>query len=215
MKIIAHRGVWKTDIEKNSLLSFIKSAQNGFGFEIDLRDFCGEIVVSHDSPKKMTYLFENLIRYLKDKKLEVFIAINIKADGLTSKITSILEAYNYKNYAMFDMSIPDFIFSVKQGFKVLSPWSDILQKELFLEKTDGVWLDSFFTEWWDEKHLKKVLTENKKVVIVSSELHKRDKTRMWEIIKEFINKNKNLNLDNLMICTDFPFEAKLFFKSGA
>ena len=53
MKIISHRGLWRTVNEQNSLTAFSKSFSHGFGIELDVRDFNNEILISHDMPSEM------------------------------------------------------------------------------------------------------------------------------------------------------------------
>ena len=39
LQIIAHRGFWEQEQDKNSYFAFQKSFTNGFGVDTDLRDF--------------------------------------------------------------------------------------------------------------------------------------------------------------------------------
>lgn len=48
IKIIAHRGMWFQQDEKNTFPAFERALQNGFGIETDFRDCNGELVISHD-----------------------------------------------------------------------------------------------------------------------------------------------------------------------
>ena len=48
--IIAHRGYWKNENEKNKKAAFERAFDCGFGVETDLRDIKGEIVISHNMP---------------------------------------------------------------------------------------------------------------------------------------------------------------------
>lgn len=43
MKIIAHRGYWIDSSEKNSSNALRKALEQGYGFESDLRDYCGDL----------------------------------------------------------------------------------------------------------------------------------------------------------------------------
>ena len=57
MKILAHRGCWNTEIKSNSPQAIRSALERGFGFESDLRDYSGKLVISHDmnyakKPKK-------------------------------------------------------------------------------------------------------------------------------------------------------------------
>ena len=48
MEILSHRGYWKNEGEKNTKIAFERSFQLGFGTETDIRDYKGELVISHD-----------------------------------------------------------------------------------------------------------------------------------------------------------------------
>lgn len=53
IKILAHRGFWKEETEKNTKIAFERAFNSGFGIETDLRDIKGEIVISHNMPQKI------------------------------------------------------------------------------------------------------------------------------------------------------------------
>ena len=102
MKIISHRGLWNEPSEKNSLSSFKNSIDQNFGFEIDIRSFNGELIVSHDplDDKNKSIRFCDVLSYYQINNSEVFIAINIKEDGLDFLIKKILtkfEIYTVKS----------------------------------------------------------------------------------------------------------------------
>ena len=111
MQIIAHRGFWFKESEKNNTKSFNRATRNNFGIETDIRDYCGELVISHDIPTSDSLLLvdfiENYSRNLLDKKNPPYLALNIKSDGLYEKLRRILNENNLINYFVFDMSIPD------------------------------------------------------------------------------------------------------------
>ena len=50
VEILAHRGFWKKESEKNTQIAFERAFDKGFGIETDLRDIKGEIVISHNMP---------------------------------------------------------------------------------------------------------------------------------------------------------------------
>ena len=59
LEILAHRGYWKLEKEKNTLYAFEKAFDKYFGIETDLRDAQGEIVISHDIPLGNETKFDN------------------------------------------------------------------------------------------------------------------------------------------------------------
>ena len=105
------------------------------------------------------------------------------------------------------MSIPDMVVQMKKGLKVFTGLSDILKEPVLLDKACGVWLDSFYSEWFESNDVEKILDSKKKVCIVSADLHKRDVAEQWSKIKSF----SFLKADELMLCTNEPEKAMAFF----
>ena len=206
MNIISHRGLWY-DFEKesNKKIAFERSFNKGIGIETDLRDICGKIVISHNMPSGDEISFRDLLEIMNGRNLPL--ALNIKADGLCDEIKKILNEYNHTNYFTFDMSIPDMVFQMNKKMIVYTGQSDILTKPVLLEKAQGVWLDSFKSEWFDETVLKDLLLYNKKICIVSADLHKRDITEQWNKLKSF----NCISDDRITLCTDIAEKAIDFF----
>lgn len=200
IKILAHRGYWIKESEKNTKLAFERAFDNGFGIETDLRDICGEIVISHDMPKGNEITFEELLQIMDGRNLTL--GLNIKADGQANEIKRLLEKYNHANYFTFDMSIPEMIYQHKVGLKVFTGISDIVSTPILFDKAQGIWLDSFKSDWFGEKEIKDILSKNKQVCIVSPDLHKREYKKVWEKYKK---------VSGIIICTDYPQEAKEYF----
>lgn len=205
MQILSHRGLWHTFEERNTKEAFIRSFAEGFGTETDLRDICGKIVISHDMPTGNEISFEEVLRLMNGRNLPL--ALNIKADGQGETIKNLLAEYNHTNYFTFDMSIPDMVVQIEAGLKVFTGKSDILAAAVLLDKAEGIWLDSFYSDWFSSENIDEIIAEDKKVCIVSADLHKRDTEKQWEIIRQC----KNFTSDSLLLCTDKPLEAKDFF----
>ena len=200
IKIIAHRGFWKNEEEKNTQKAFERAFNNGFGIETDLRDIKGTIVISHNMPNGNEITFEELLQLLDGRNL--MLALNIKADGQANEIKRLLQKYNHTNYFTFDMSIPEMVVQHKLGLKVFTGLSDIAPIPVMLKKAKGVWLDCFNSNWFGEKEILGLQNMGKKVCIVSPDLHKRKYKTAWEKYKK---------TSGIMICTDYPEEAKEFF----
>lgn len=205
MQILSHRGYWLKPEEKNKREAFVRSFDTGLGTETDLRDICGKIIISHDMPKGNEISFEEVLQIMDGRNLPL--ALNIKADGQAEAIKSLLNKYGHTNYFTFDMSIPDMVVQLNTGLTVFTGKSDILAKAILLDKSDGVWLDSFYSDWFSAKDIDELITQGKKVCIVSADLHQRETLKQWEIIKQ----SNNFSSDNLLLCTDKPIEAKEFF----
>lgn len=201
MKIISHRGLWKTINEKNNIIAFKKSIDLNYGIETDIRDYKGELVISHDIPTGGELLFETFIDLIKSN---IPIALNIKADGLAVHLKCIMKKKNLNNWFVFDMSVPDMLSYIKEDIPVFCRMSEIERTPILFEKITGVWLDSFYDVWFDSNFVENLLLE-KKVCIVSSELHGRNYENLWKMLKK-IKSN-----DNLMLCTDYPELAYIYF----
>ena len=52
------------------------------------------------------------------------------------------------------------------------------------------------------EEIKNILNQDKEVCIVSPDLHKREYKKVWNIYR---------NINGIMLCTDYPMEAKEFF----
>lgn len=210
MLLLAHRGFWQENIEKNTLKAFKKSFENNYGIETDIRDYGGgDLVVSHNIADKNALNLKNLLALYKKYPLECPLALNIKADGLQFALKQVLEEYKITNYFVFDMSIPDTLAYIDLNFKVFVRQSELEPKPCLYEKADGIWLDEFYTHWIDKEIIKNHLKQGKKVCIVSPELHCRDFIKEWEEYKKI---DLELNpRENLMLCTDYPQKAKDFF----
>lgn len=207
MIILSHRGLWYDFTnESNKRIAFERSFKMGFGTETDLRDICGKIVISHDMPKGNELTFRELLEMMNGRNLPL--ALNIKADGQADEILRILDEYGHTNYFTFDMSIPDMVFQMNKNLNVFTGKSDILKEPVLLEKAKGVWLDSFYSEWFEESDVTELLNQGKKICIVSADLHKRDISEQWNKLKNF----SVVKDSNLMLCTNVPEKAALFFE---
>lgn len=203
MEIISHRGLWEAQEEKNTKDSFNKSFDLGFGTETDVRDSNGDLVISHDIPggTEMTLREFCSLKGVADYTL----ALNIKSDGLAAKLKNTLNEFGLTKWFVFDMSIPDTLGHLKLGNPVFTRLSDIEINTVLLNESVGVWLDAFISDWYDEKIILNLLNQGKKVCIVSPELHGRNYEGVWEMLKPI-----SVN-ENLLICTDFPIQAKHYF----
>jgi len=205
--IISHRGFWKNEKEKNALIAFQHSLENGYGIETDLRDYGGEIVISHDIADENSMLFSDFMLLIMNYP-PVLLALNIKSDGLQQKVSADLRGY--KNYFVFDMSIPDALGYQKQGITNYTRFSDIEPLPALTIDADGVWLDNFGNNTLNVGTINEYVEQGKKIALVSPELHKFEYAGYWQEIKSYINMNPK-HAEMISICTDFPEEAQGFF----
>lgn len=199
MNLISHRGYWLAKKEQNSLTSIKRSFKNNIGIEIDVRLYKNKIYVSHDHSKPKLFLSE--VFAIAPKNL--FIAINIKEDGLSEILKKNIKKYKIKNYFCFDMSVPEMLKFKKKKINIAERMSDYEKKIIFNSK--NIWIDIIKSQWYDFLFLKKILKQNKKIFIVSNELHSKKILNQWKIIK------KISNYKNVFLCTDKINKSKKFF----
>lgn len=200
MMILAHRGYWKLEKEKNTRVAFERAFDNSFGVETDLRDICGTLVISHNMPNGDEMTFEEFLKILDGRNIPI--ALNIKADGQSEEIQRLITKYDVKNYFTFDMSIPEMVVQHKSKLTVFTGMSDIVNYPIMLNEAHGVWLDSFYSDWFGEKEILDLINKKKQVCIVSPDLHGREYRSIWKKYK---------NIPGIMICTDHPDEAEEYF----
>jgi hypothetical protein len=200
MQILSHRGQWSRQIEKNSSEAFVRSFTNRFGTETDVRDHHGALVISHDFPVGQPMELECFLEIYTKIGLQLPLALNIKADGLQKLLTSILEKFKVMQHCfVFDMSVPDMLGWLKTSIPVFTRHSDIEPDPVLYDRVQGVWLDGFYSTWWNADTIRRHLDRGKRVCVVSPELHGRDPVQAWDILAPC-----NDCGPALMVCTDAP-----------
>lgn len=207
MQIISHRGYWQSKEERNELKAFERSFYSGFGVETDIRDTNGCLVVCHDIPIKGCLSVEQLFALYLRTGSDLPLALNIKADGLQVELKKLINKYDISNYFVFDMSVPDTLGYISEGLSFFTRQSEFEMIPSLYEPADGVWIDSFQHDWFNEEVIVRHLAEAKKVCLVSPELHGRDHLPLWERLKGY----SIISTSDLVLCTDHPEEARRFF----
>lgn len=208
MIVLSHRGYWKKENEKNGITAFERSFSLGFGTETDIRDFKGELVISHDIANENCISLKKFFEIYKSFNKNLSLALNIKADGLQSKLKELIKRYDIEDYFVFDMSTPDKILYLKHDLVTFTRQSEYEIAPICYDKASGVWMDEFHEHWIDKTALQRHFSNGKKVCIVSPELHKREYKKEWDDYKHI---EKELKSNDIMICTDYPIEAREFF----
>jgi hypothetical protein len=207
MKIISHRGFWVKPDEKNSELAFDRSFSLGFGVETDIRDAKQQLVISHDMPAgaelSLESLFEKAVAVSNYEQL--IFALNVKSDGLAQTLGKMLDKFRKLDCFVFDMAIPDMRGYFDFGIPVFTRLSEYETVPVWLDRSSGVWLDAFDSEWYTLGIIEGLRKLNKKVCIVSPELHGRPHLELWENLKPLAKDS------GIILCTDFPVEASRFF----
>lgn len=210
MQIISHRGYWQDPAEKNTSRAFHRSFAHGFGLETDVRDSLGKLVIAHDLPAGEELTFSEFLAIYKNYDTALPLAINVKADGLQALLQAELAQYQVDNYFVFDMSVPDGLVYLRHQLKAFTRQSEFENLPLsFYEHAEGVWVDCFKSDWIDHITIQQHLANQKKVCLVSPELHKREHLAAWHTFKQA----EWASDPRVMLCTDYPTEAKVFFNA--
>lgn len=205
MNVMAHRGCWNVFEEGNTMNSFQKAFAYGYGIETDVRDFNGELVVSHNVAVKRVFSFEEVLKLYCDMECRTKIAINIKADGLQILLRKALKKYGINNYFVFDMSVPEQVVFHREKFNVFTRMSEYEKIPILLEESQGIWMDEWKNSWISAKIINGFRKMDKLVAIVSPEIHGRDHRNLWSELKPFKGDQ------GVWLCTDIPIEAEEFF----
>lgn len=203
MNILSHRGYWIEPSEKNSIPAFTRSLECGFGLETDIRDCAGRIVVSHDMPIGTEVDLDVLIKLLSD--MDQSLALNIKADGLAVSLKNALSACDIKDWFAFDMSIPDMRVYLNEELPVFARVSEVEKDPPWIDEVAGIWFDSFHAGNHEVDRIAAYLRGGRRVCVVSPELHGRPHLDVWEGMESLSGEA------GLMICTDYPEQARRFF----
>ncbi len=211
MQILSHRGYWNKQevIQKNSIAAIRTSLESGFGFESDLRDYRGKLVISHNIADEDAPEAESVMKMLKEYANSRCFAINIKADGLAEELLRLTDTYQITNYFTFDMSVPQMISYKEASIPFYSRQSEYEPEPVLYKDCKGVWIDAWIEETWITKELiLRYISDGKSVCLVSPELHGRKQKEFWQRLKDFgLNQEERVAL-----CTDMPGQAKIFFK---
>ena len=206
MQILSHRGLWKTVAEKNSITAFRRSFSQGFGCETDIRDFNGQLVISHDIPEQDCLLFCDFLQLHIRYDSQLPLALNIKSDGLADEIRQQLKFFRTENYFCFDMSVPDMHDYLATGLNVYARISEFEAESALFNEVQGIWLDSFLSDQCDLSQVEKFLLRGLPVCCVSPELHRKDPAVYWQQLLRFMA--GSLTSEGVMLCTDRPQEAR-------
>lgn len=210
MEIISHRGYWKSAEEKNTFIAFERSFHMGFGTETDIRDQNGKLVISHDPANDDCVFFCDFLELVNSINPIIPLALNIKSDGLSALIQ--IEMANFpkiRNYYFFDMSVPDSIGYLNKQMPILTRRSEYEASSILEIKSEGVWVDCFHGVWYDQNFFEVTLLTQKRIFLVSEELHGRNPEKQWSYLKNWnVHKNKNV-----IICTDYPETCYNYFNN--
>ena len=209
--ILAHRGYFLKESERNSAVALNRALEYGFGLETDVRDLNGRLVISHDPPldsslpTELSWLFERIVTSGSTAR----IALNVKADGLKTAIYELvkLTGINLDQIYVFDMSVPDGLAYISSPMHAYSRVSEYENRPAYADKVRGVWVDNFTGAFPQVERAADLMSKGIRAAIVSPELHRRNHLQLWSaILDSGIYENTLFE-----ICTDLPVEAANYF----
>ena len=159
MKIFHHR--------RNTVSEILEVPQTD-GVEIDLRSSNGEIILQHD-PFLAGVLFKDWLKSWEGQ----FLILNVKEEGIETRILELLKIFKVKEYFFLDQSFPFMVKTLKMGNRsVAARVSDLESIETALKiESDWAWLDCFSGEWDFIQSAVPILhSAKKKICLVSPEL---------------------------------------------
>ena len=180
----------------------------GFGFETDLRDSFGTVVVSHDPAVPEVERAADVLDALHKSLISTagVLALNVKSDGLVPLLAPLVRALPDGRYFFFDMSWPQVLAYVEAGLPValrVSEWEP-LDMSLFarLGIPVRVWLDAFETDWFVNSPAIDDLCQRGLVAVVSPEIHRRDPLGVWDWFGDQVERGADV-----VLCTDLALDV--------
>jgi len=157
------------------------------GVEIDLRDFGQKLILQHD-PFKHGECFEE---YLKNYHHGTMI-LNIKSEGIETRVLKLIKKYNVKNYFFLDCSFPMINLLSLKGEKNIalrfSEFEGLDTIRLMSKKVNWIWVDCFSKLPITEKNYNILKDLDYKLCLVSPELQRNNsKINKYKI---YLKKNK-------------------------
>ncbi len=172
----------------------LKKVPKHRGVEIDIRDYDGELRLTHN-PFTSGETLGDFLEHYHHK----FIIFNVKCAGLESKILELAKKHNINDFFLLDVENPSLVNLSRNGMNKIavrfSDFEDINFALGFAGKVDWVWVDCFETIPLDKEIYEK-LSKHFKLCLVSPEMQKHPES--W--ISDF--QKTGISLD--AVCTDLP-----------
>jgi hypothetical protein len=165
------------------------------GVEIDVRDYDGELRLTHDPFQSGERLEDWLATYR-----HALVVFNTKCDGLAERIILLADQYRVSNYFFLDLANPTLINLARRGMRQIAVrYSEFEPLEFalaFAGLVDWVWVDCF-TRLPLTSVSYHQLYQHFKLCLVSPELQKHPR----ETIQSFRRQLQTMPVD--AVCTDF------------
>jgi hypothetical protein len=172
-----------------------------FGIEVDIRSNGDQLYMHHD-PFQNGENFEDWLKLYN----HAILILNVKEEGLESRLTSLMKKYDIDDYFFLDQSFPFLVKTSNDKEKRcavrVSEFESIDTAITLANKVDWIWVDCFTHFPLTVYQVEKLQTEFKfKLCFVSPELQGRAEI---EHVKRFIQKIKFLGIKGDAVCTKYP-----------
>ncbi len=172
----------------------LKKVPKHRGVEIDIRDYDGDLRLTHNPFASGERLEDFLLHYSHK-----FIIFNVKCAGLEGRILDLAKKHNIEDFFFLDIENPSLVNLSRSGMSKIavrfSDFEDVNFALGFAGKVDWVWVDCFEKIPLD-KDIYEKLSKHFKLCLVSPEMQKHPES--W--IADF--QKSGLLLD--AVCTDLP-----------
>jgi len=145
-----------------------------YGVEVDVRDYNGHLILSHEP-----FMSGDPLKHYMKRYKHKFIIFNIKSEKVEYEVQKIVKQYNIKNYFFLDSSFPMIynLIALKEKnialrFSEFEPIEPILKLS---GKIKWVWVDCFKTMPLTLKKYSLLKSAKFKICIASPELQSQEK----------------------------------------
>jgi hypothetical protein len=157
---------------RRNTIDDLKNTPIKYGVEVDIRSRGGELIVQHD-PYADGELFENWIKDFQHGTL----ILNVKEEGLESRLIDLMRLYKIEDYFFLDQSFPFLIKWANMGEHRcavrVSEYESIETALALAGKIDWIWVDCFTHFPLSKNDWDRLYAAGFKLCLVSPELHGR------------------------------------------
>ena len=191
MKLILHR---------RNTIQDLNGTPKKYGVEVDIRS-CGEQLIIHHDPFVAGESFEEWIAAYQHGLL----ILNIKEEGLESRLITLMQLYGIEDYFFLDQSFPFLVKWAKAGERRcavrISEFESIETVLTLAGKVDWVWVDCFTRFPLSREDALRLKIAGFKLCLVSPELQGRmPETEIPQLVK--ILNERDILAD--AVCTKRP-----------
>tara|TARA_Y100001968_G_scaffold333900_1_gene400772 strand:- start:3793 stop:4377 length:585 start_codon:yes stop_codon:yes gene_type:complete len=177
----------------------LKSTPKSLGVEVDIRSNEKGLILHHD-PFQQGEEFESWLKNFNHR----FLILNVKEEGLESRVLNLLEKFKINDFFFLDQSFPFLIKTLMSGESRLalrlSEYESIETAINLSAAVEWIWVDYFNKFPLDKEKYEKLCGLGYKLCLVSPELQGFSEDTILNL-KSFLNEH---GLIPNAVCTKFP-----------